>query len=361
MKINLILPGAGNCGGVRVAFEYMNALTEYGHDVVCYVPACGSYVGWKKILLPKAIIRLICSHDLQGRWFEKRFDLKFPFIISNFTVRDADVTIATSWLTSYWVNRLSPQKGKKVYFIQGFETWGSPQLNIKVLKSYRLAFDEHISVSTALHDRLFNEAGCKSKVVCNGVEDCFLTPVEKEIPSESIITIGIPYRSSRGDDIKNCTLGISVLYQIKKKYPHVKLVAFGFKKPSEWDEQIIFVENPSREVLVKLYAHINIFYVPSIYEGWGLPAMEAMAQKCCVIAGDSGVIKEIGRDKINCIILEDPRNKNEAINKLSELVCNPNLVSEIGEAARTSVSNMSTTKSAKRFEEILMSLLKEYK
>lgn len=361
MKINLILPGAGNCGGVRVAFEYMNALTEYGHDVVCYVPACGSYVGWKKILFPKAIIRLICSHDLQGRWFEKRFDLKFPFIISNFTVRDADVTIATSWLTSYWVNRLSPQKGKKVYFIQGFETWGSPQLNIKVLKSYRLAFDEHTSVSTALHDRLFNEAGCKSKVVCNGVEDCFLTPVEKEIPSESIITIGIPYRSSRGDDIKNCTLGISVLYQIKKKYPHVKLVAFGFKKPSEWDEQIIFVENPSREVLVKLYAHINIFYVPSIYEGWGLPAMEAMAQKCCVIAGDSGVIKEIGRDKINCIILEDPRNKNEAINKLSELVCNPNLVSEIGEAARTSVSNMSTTKSAKRFEEILMSLLKEYK
>ena len=75
MKINLILPGAGNCGGVRVAFEYMNALTEYGHDVVCYVPACGSYVGWKKILFPKAIIRLICSHDLQGRWFEKRFDL----------------------------------------------------------------------------------------------------------------------------------------------------------------------------------------------------------------------------------------------------------------------------------------------
>ena len=98
MKINLILPGAGNCGGVRVAFEYMNALTEYGHDVVCYVPACGSYVGWKKILFPKAIIRLICSHDLQGRWFEKRFDLKFPFIISNFTVRDADVTIATSQL-----------------------------------------------------------------------------------------------------------------------------------------------------------------------------------------------------------------------------------------------------------------------
>lgn len=345
---------------MRVAFEYMNALTEYGHDVVCYVPACGSYVEWKKILFPKAIVRLMCSHDLQGRWFEKKFSLKFPFTISNFTVRDADVTIATSWLTSYWVNRLSPQKGKKVYFIQDFETWGSPQLNIEVLKSYRLAFDEHISVSTALHDRLFNEVGCESKVVCNGVEECFLTPVEKKIPSESV-TIGIPYRSSRGDDIKNCTLGISVLHQIKKKYPHIELIAFGFKKPSEWDEQIIFVENPSREVLVKLYAHINIFYVPSIYEGWGLPAMEAMAQKCCVIAGDSGVIKEIGRDRINCIILEDPRNKNEAINKLSELVCNPNLVSEIGEAARNSVSNMSTTKSAKRFEKILMSLLQEHK
>ena len=66
MKINLVLPGAGNCGGVRVAFEYMNALVEKGHDVVCYVPASGAYIGWKKILFPKAIIRLICSHDLQA-------------------------------------------------------------------------------------------------------------------------------------------------------------------------------------------------------------------------------------------------------------------------------------------------------
>lgn len=28
MKINLILPGARSSGGVRVAFEYMNALVE---------------------------------------------------------------------------------------------------------------------------------------------------------------------------------------------------------------------------------------------------------------------------------------------------------------------------------------------
>ena len=45
MKINLVLPGAGNCGGVRVAFEYMNALTEYGHDVVCYVPVVHTLSG----------------------------------------------------------------------------------------------------------------------------------------------------------------------------------------------------------------------------------------------------------------------------------------------------------------------------
>ena len=335
-----------------MAFEYMNALVEKGHDVVCYVPASGAYIGWKKILFPKAIIRLICSHDLQGRWFEKRFDLKFPFTISNFTVRDADVTIATSWLTSYWVNRLSPQKGKKVYFIQDFETWETPQLNIKVLKSYHLAFDEHISVSTALHDRLFNEVGCESKVVCNGVEECFLTPVEKKIPSESV-AIGIPYRGSRGDDIKNCTLGISVLHQIKKKYPHIELIAFGFKKPSEWDEQIIFVENPSREVLVKLYAHINIFYVPSIYEGWGLPAMEAMAQACCVVAGNSGVIQEIGRDKENCVILDDPGNERETLDKLSELICEPVQVYEIGKKAREVVSGMTSRISAERFEDVL--------
>ena len=167
MKINLILPGARSSGGVRVAFEYMNALVEKGHDVVCYVPASGAYIGWKKILFPRAMIRLVYSSDWKGKWFDRRFELKFPFAICNKVVRDADITIATSWLTSYWVNRLSPAKGKKVYFIQGFETWETEKINQKVIESYRLPFDAKISVGTALHDRLIQEAGCESVVICN--------------------------------------------------------------------------------------------------------------------------------------------------------------------------------------------------
>lgn len=349
MKINLILPGARSSGGVRVAFEYMNALVEKGHDVVCYVPASGAYIGWKKILFPRAMIRLVYSSDWKGKWFDRRFELKFPFVICNKVVRDADITIATSWLTSYWVNRLSSAKGKKVYFIQGFETWETEKINQKVIESYRLPFDAKISVGTALHDRLIQEAGCESVVICNGVEECFLKSTGNEKSKENI-TIGFPYREPK---VKNCDMGMRVLLKLKEKYPSIELVSFGFKKPQVWDERIRFVESPSREALVDLYGQMDIFYVPSIYEGWGLPAMEAMAQACCVVAGNSGVIQEIGRDKENCVILDDPGNERETLDKLSELICEPVQVYEIGKKAREVVSGMTSKMSAERFEDVL--------
>ncbi|MEE6663867.1 hypothetical protein PS413_09625, partial [Limosilactobacillus fermentum] len=39
--------------------------------------------------------------DLQGKWISHKINIKFVPYINNLYVRDADITIATSWLTSY--------------------------------------------------------------------------------------------------------------------------------------------------------------------------------------------------------------------------------------------------------------------
>lgn len=353
MKINIILPGVGKSGGVIVALNYALYLKENGHDVLCYYPISGAYSGWKKILFPKLMIRWCINDDMRGNWYEEQNILKHPLFINNLTVRNADVTIATSWITSYWVSKLKKNKGKKVYFIQGFETWGDKKENEIVLRSYKLPFDERITVSTALHNRLLNEVKVGSKIVCNGVENCFLQAKEKKY--ERII-IGMPYRSIRANDVKNCSLGIKVLLKIKEKYPNVEIRAFGFKRPENWNSNIIFIENPSRSELVDFYNCTNIFYVPSIYEGWGLPAMEAMALQNCVVASNSGLIKEIGIDRENCIVLKNPRDLSEAVNIISKLIENKGMIQEIGINARKSVSNMSVRDSAKKFEQIIMNI-----
>lgn len=353
MKINWILPEASQCGGIRVALQYANELVTMGHDVICYVPKSGQHFGIKKIMFIKEIVKFRFRSELRGEWFDNIFRFEFPLWINNKSIREADITIATSWITSYWVSKLNQNKGKKVYFIQDFETWGNKKENEIVLRSYKLPFDERITVSTALHDRLIDEINVDSKIVCNGVENCFLDDREKKF--EKII-IGMPYRPVRGDDVKNCALGIEVLLKIKEMYPKVGIRVFGFKKPENWNDVIDFVENPSREQLVDFYNKTTIFYVPSIYEGWGLPAMEAMAQKNCVVASNSGLIKEIGVDGANCIILRNPKDFNETVNLISNLINNIEIAKEIGINARNSVSEMSISCSSKKFEKIIKSV-----
>ena len=356
MKINWILPEASQCGGIRVVLQYANALTTLGHDVICYVPRSGQHFGWKKIFFPKELLRMKQNGELRGEWFDNKFWFKYPVWINNASIRDADITIATSWITSYWVHKLSRTKGKKVYFIQGFETWGNKKYNEIVLNSYLLPFDERITVSTALHDRILRETGSDSKIVCNGVEECFLKDLEKP---RNILTVGMPYREVRGDDIKNCTLGIRVLLRVKKIYPDVKIAAFGFKKPDNWNEFIDFYENPTREELVEFYRKTSIFYVPSLYEGWGLPAMEAMAQKNAVLASCSGLIQEVGVDGENCIVLKNPSDEEEAFNKIMALIQDFNKTQKIGQNAGKVISQLSENKSIKKFENVLLEAIED--
>lgn len=351
MKINWVLPEASQCGGIRVALQYANALTTLGHDVVCYVPKSGQHFGWKKIFFPKELLRMSQNGELRGEWFDNKFRFEYPVWINNASVRDADVTIATSWITSYWVHELTKEKGVKTYFIQGFETWGNAKYNEIVLNSYRLPFDERITVSTALHDRILKEAGSNSVIICNSVEECFLEDLEKP---KNNITVGMPYREIRDDDVKNCALGIRVLLKIKEKYPEIKIATFGFKKPEGWNDLIDFCENPTREELVEFYRKTNIFYVPSLYEGWGLPAMEAMAQKNAVLASCSGLIQEVGIDNENCVILKNPADEEEAYHKISALIQDSNKTQKIGQNARKVISQLSENKSVKMFERVLL-------
>lgn len=359
MRINLVLPAAGHSGGVQMAIDYLNYFAQNGNDVVCYVPFTGAYYGWKRMLFPKAIYRIINSEDLQGKWISHKINIKFVPYINNLHVRDADITIATSWLTSYWVYNLKPQKGKKVYFIQDFETWGSDNENKKVKASYQLPYDLRISVSTELHDRLMQEIKVSSTVICNGVSKECIHNFPK-INREKLV-IGFPFREKRAvqQDIKNTEFGTNSLLKFTHKNPKIKIRTFGFKKPIGFPKQIKFLENPSKYELNKWYDSIDIFYVPSLYEGWGLPAMEAMAHGCAVIGADTGCLKEFGRHLENCYKLNNMTDQRELFQGLGILIKADDLRQKISENAIKTVSNYSFENKAQEFLDLLEKLNSE--
>lgn len=60
--------------------------------------------------------------------------------------------------------------------------------------------------------------------------------------------------------------------------------------------------------LVDLYNLVDLFIFPSLYEGFGLPVIEAMACGTKVVSSNSSSLPEVGGDKV---LYFDPKNIEE--------------------------------------------------
>ena len=58
-------------------------------------------------------------------------------------------------------------------------------------------------------------------------------------------------------------------------------------------QHIDFVSGVTDERIVELYAEAELAVVPSLYEGFSLPAIEAMSTGICVVATDGGALPEV--------------------------------------------------------------------
>jgi glycosyltransferase involved in cell wall biosynthesis len=82
----------------------------------------------------------------------------------------------------------------------------------------------------------------------------------------------------------------------------------------------------SDQALADLYRHAACFVLPSLYEGFGLPALEAMANGCPVLAARAGSIPEICGD---AALYFDPYNPASLARALREIAARPELREEL--------------------------------
>lgn len=81
----------------------------------------------------------------------------------------------------------------------------------------------------------------------------------------------------------------------------------------EQHPQIHFYGAATDEVLAACYRHARALVIPSLYEGFGLPIVEAFKLGCPVIASNIPVFKEVAEQYATYF---DPYNKNELIEVL---------------------------------------------
>lgn len=114
----------------------------------------------------------------------------------------------------------------------------------------------------------------------------------------------------------------------KKRYKQVMLELIQQYK---LERQVLLLENVYDELLKQLYLRAKAVIYPSLYEGFGLPVVEAWRCNKPVITSSNSSLSEIGTKA--CISLKDPEDQEEishAIGKLfSDSEVYDQLVSEI--------------------------------
>jgi glycosyltransferase involved in cell wall biosynthesis len=97
---------------------------------------------------------------------------------------------------------------------------------------------------------------------------------------------------------------------------------FGFEEikkvvqKSPHKNDIILKGYISEQEKEKLYQDANIFILPSFYEGFGLPILEAMSYGLPVICSNTSSLPEIAGDAALLIDPNNPKEIAEAINKV---------------------------------------------
>lgn len=109
--------------------------------------------------------------------------------------------------------------------------------------------------------------------------------------------------ASADQPLKGLRYLIEAYAQLLNKYPQLELLVVGKPQAGGPTERLLkklkvadkvrFVSGISTEQLVDYYAEASIAVVPSLYEGFGLPAGEAMACEVPVIAAKGGALPEV--------------------------------------------------------------------
>ncbi|RLC92197.1 MAG: glycosyltransferase family 1 protein [Chloroflexi bacterium] len=201
------------------------------------------------------------------------------------------------------------------------------------------------------------------RVVYNGVDTDLFTPddsVRKE--ANSLITVG------GAGQIKGLCYLLKALHLLREELD-VKLTIVG-KPPTDGhfpanlireyglQDRVRFTGRVSAEALVGHYSAAEVAVVPSLYEGFGFPAAEAMSCKLPLISTTGGALPEVTGKDGEAGMLVPPRNADALAAAIRRMLADEALRRKMGEAGRQRVVRKFTWReAAKKTVEVYQELM----
>lgn len=263
-------------------------------------------------------------------------------LYSQFKLRENnfDLDIIHSPENSTLVTKLKNQK--KIVTVHDIRQHVFPEFNIETILSYLLLSrtlknaDKIIADSNNTKKDLisyFHIPEDKIHVIYLAANKIFKPLNDQEIKAvKERYNLNFPFILYIGNltKHKNIPLLIKAFYDVKQMGCPQKLVITGKKKwkykeifntidKLDLHDEVIFTGYVPEEDLPALYNSADLFVYPSIYEGFGLPPLEAMACGCPVVTSNASSLPEVVGD---AGIMVDPNSANELSNAINIVLKN---------------------------------------
>jgi len=131
----------------------------------------------------------------------------------------------------------------------------------------------------------------------------------------------------------------------------IKLILVGVKR-TFGDQRVVSLGYIDENQLRELYSKAKYFIFPTLYEGFGFPALEAMRCKCATIVSKAGSLPEVCKEGA---LYVDEYSVKDIANKMRDLINNKNLCKKIVDRGYTISKEYNWDKSYKQYKEVISS------
>ena len=313
MNIVFVAPGLNkNRGGERVIFKYAEAMAKRGHNVSILVPQ-------NTVFLNSDLISIIEYKSIFSPFVSRQIGYIDSIIQAISKIpSNVDILIGTyvPQLIIPIFYKLLHKNTKFIMFNQDFSAMFKNRPERQLMFSiYPKFVDKAISISKFCYEELYNISKIKSLIIPNGIEDEFLNCEVNEKPlfnTDYIFWLGSKNKH------KGFVEFFNAMKIVWEKYPNLKLITVKNNYPI--NSNLIEVEiNGNFKKLINLYKNAKLFVCSSYQEGFGLPALEAMACGCPVVTTDTGGSREYAINNYNATIVA-PQNIDELANAIIDLI-----------------------------------------
>jgi len=166
---------------------------------------------------------------------------------------------------------------------------------------------------------LFDFEDYRIKVIYNGISDSFFQS------SPQISGLSFPYVLYTGNlkPHKNLSTLLKAFSLVKERFSELRLVLVGIDPDKNFyqlirdlklKQRIVIKRYQPQEDVIRFLDGAEFFIFPSLYEGFGLPPLEAMARRKAVISSSGGSLGEILGDSA---LYFQPDSADELAEKIS--------------------------------------------